>query len=142
MTIKILFNVSQLNSMPQFSRTNFQEVNYNERAFITIKEKKRDLRFFDHVSCRILLEKNKHLQRKGDQWLVFAVKQQKFSSFRLNIVNEKLTQTLVKNRLFSLQCDIKYAFEERCCFLTFSFEGKFRKYISVKRKHTKTNEKK
>ena len=35
----------------------------------------------------------------------------------------------------------KYAFAERCCFLTFSFEGKLRKYdISVKRKHTKTNE--
>ena len=35
----------------------------------------------------------------------------------------------------------KNAFVERCCFLTFSFEGKLRKYdISVKRKHTKTNE--
>ena len=35
----------------------------------------------------------------------------------------------------------KYAFAERCCFLTFSFEGKLRKYdLSVKRKHTKTNE--
>ena len=34
----------------------------------------------------------------------------------------------------------KYTFAERCCFLTFSFEGKLRKYgISVKRKHTKTN---
>ena len=36
----------------------------------------------------------------------------------------------------------KYTFAERCCFLTFSFQGKFRKYdISVKRKQTKTNEK-
>ena len=35
----------------------------------------------------------------------------------------------------------KYALAERCCFLTFSFEGKFRKYdISVKCKHTKTQE--
>ena len=35
----------------------------------------------------------------------------------------------------------KYAFAERCCFLTFSFEEKLRKYdISVKRKHTKTSE--
>ena len=35
----------------------------------------------------------------------------------------------------------EYVFEERCCFLTFSFEGKFRKYdISVKRKNTETNE--
>ena len=35
----------------------------------------------------------------------------------------------------------KYAFAERCCFLTFSFEGKLRKYdISVKWKHTKTSE--
>ena len=36
----------------------------------------------------------------------------------------------------------KYAFAEWCCFLTFLFEGKFRKYdISVKWKHTETNEK-
>ena len=36
----------------------------------------------------------------------------------------------------------KYAFAERCCFLTFLFEGKFRKYdIFVKRKHTKADEK-
>ena len=35
----------------------------------------------------------------------------------------------------------EYAFVERCCFLRFLFEGKFRKYdISVKRKHTKSNE--
>ena len=34
----------------------------------------------------------------------------------------------------------RYAFAERCCFLTFLFEGKLRKNISVKRKHTKTNE--
>ena len=34
-----------------------------------------------------------------------------------------------------------YAFAERYCFLTFSFEGKLRKDdISVKRKHMKTNE--
>ena len=33
-----------------------------------------------------------------------------------------------------------YAFAERFCFLTFSFEGKFRKYhISMKRMHAKTN---
>ena len=35
-----MFNVSQLYSIPQFLRANFQEVNYNEQAFITIKEKK------------------------------------------------------------------------------------------------------
>ena len=35
----------------------------------------------------------------------------------------------------------KYTFAERCCFVTFSFKGKLRKYdISVKGKHTKTNE--
>ena len=35
----------------------------------------------------------------------------------------------------------QYAFAERYCFLTFSLEGKFRKYdISEKRKRTKTNE--
>ena len=40
-----MFNASQLYSIPQFLRANFYEVNYNEGAFITIKEKKRDLRF-------------------------------------------------------------------------------------------------
>ena len=39
--MKILFNVRQLHSIPQFLRTNFQEVNYNERTFITIKEEKK-----------------------------------------------------------------------------------------------------
>ena len=43
---------------------------------------------------------------------------------------------IYKNFIFTQ----KYAFAERCCFLTFSFEGKLRKYdISVKQKHTKTN---
>ena len=89
--IKILLNVSQLNSIPQFLRTSFQEVNYNNRAFITIKEKKKRSGFFHHVSCRILSQKYKHIQRKVDQWLVFAVIRQKISSFRLNIINGKLT---------------------------------------------------
>ena len=85
-----MFNVSQLYSIPQFLRVNFQEVNYNERAFIIMNDKKKDPPFFDHVSRRIS-EKRKHLQPKIDQWLVFAVIRQKTSSFRLNIVNEKLT---------------------------------------------------
>ena len=35
----------------------------------------------------------------------------------------------------------EYVFAERCSFHAFLFEGKFRKYdISVKQKHTKTNE--
>ena len=109
----------------------------------------------------MLLEKYKHLQRKVDQWLVFAEMRQKITSFRLNIINKKLTKIPAKNHLFLLQYDIdlrisslrqaiihenfiftqKYAFVERCCFPTFSFEGKLRKYdISMKRKHTKTNE--
>ena len=47
------------------------------------------------------------------------------------------TAIVYENFIFTQE----YAFAERCCFLTFSFEGKFRKYdISVKRKHTKTNE--
>ena len=68
-----MFNVSQLYSITPFLRTNFLEVNYNEQAFITIKQKKRDLRFFDHISSRILSEKYKRLQRKVDQWLAFGV---------------------------------------------------------------------
>ena len=67
--------------------------NYNERAFITMKEKKRDLRFF-----------------------VFMRIRQKISSLSTTIVYE--------NFIFKQES----AFAERCCFLTFSFEGKFRKY--------------
>ena len=63
-----MFNVRQFYSIPQFLRT----------AILRSR-------------CRILAEKYKHLQRKVDQWLVFAVIRQKISSFRLNIVNEKLT---------------------------------------------------
>ena len=36
-----MFNVSQLYSIPQFLRAKFYKVNYNERGFITIKEKKK-----------------------------------------------------------------------------------------------------
>ena len=61
-----MFNVSQLYSIPQFLRVNFRLVNYNELAFITMKERKKDPRLFDHVSYRILAEKYKHLQRKVD----------------------------------------------------------------------------
>ena len=65
----------------------------------------------------------------GKRLLVFVTIRQKFSSLRPVIVYE--------NFIFTE----KYAFVERCCFLTFSLEGKLRKHdISVKRKHTKTNE--
>ena len=76
----------------------------------------------------------KYRQRKVDlntskKSLVFVTIRQKTSSLRPGIVYE--------NFIFTQ----KYPFAERCCFLTFSFGGKLRKYdISVKRKHTKTNE--
>ena len=38
-----MFTVCQLYSIPQFLRTNFEEVNYIERTFITIKKKKKDI---------------------------------------------------------------------------------------------------
>ena len=67
-----MFNVSQLYLIPQFLRANFHQVNNNESAFTSMKEKKRDPRLFDHVSYRILAKKYKHHQRKIDQWLVLA----------------------------------------------------------------------
>ena len=77
-----MFNVSQLYSIPQFLRANFRLVNYNELAFITMKERKKDPRLFDHVSYRILAEKYKHLQRKVDQWLVLAaIRRSRFHLF-------------------------------------------------------------
>ena len=69
----------------------------------------------------------KYRQRKVD--LNTSKKSLVFVTVRPAIIN--------KNFIFTQ----KHAFAERCCFLTFSFEGKLRKYyISVKRKHTKTNE--
>ena len=52
-------------------------------------------------------EKYKHLQQKVDQLLVSAVMRQKILFFCLNIVNEKLAETLAKTTLSSLQSDIK-----------------------------------
>ena len=65
-------------------------------------------------------------QNVSEKLLIFVTIRQKISSLNFNYLTRK----------FQI-----YAFMERCCFLTFSFEGKFREYdISVKRKHTKTNE--
>ena len=75
-----------------------------------------------------------YLQRKADlstseKSLVFVTIQHNTYTIRPAIIYESFTFKQ------------KYAFAERCCFLTFSFKGKLRKYdISVKRKHTKTNE--
>ena len=72
-----MFNVSQLYSIPQ-NKTIFLEVNYNDRAFSTMKKKKRDLRFFDH-NPTITFPAGHYIKNT-------------------NIVNKKLA-----NRLFSLQ---------------------------------------
>ena len=74
MTIKIktLFNVSQLYSIPRFLRINFRMLIVRNEIYYHEGEEKRDLRFFDRVSCRILSKKYKNLQQKVDQWLVFA----------------------------------------------------------------------
>ena len=74
--------------------------------------------------------------------------QQKFD---LNTNKKSLVFVMIRHKKFYLYVQLiiyknfiftqKYAFAERCCFLTFSFEGKLRKYdISVKQKHTKTYE--
>ena len=64
----------------------------------------------------------------GEKLLVFVKIRQKNSSLRTVIIYEnfKFTQ--------------EYAFAERCCILTFSFEGKLKEYdISLKRKYMKNN---
>ena len=62
--------------------------------------------------------------------------QQKIACFRCNTTSLR-PAIIYENFIFAQ----KYALVERCCFLTFSFEGNIRKYdISVKRKYTKTNE--
>ena len=137
-------------------RANFWSVNYNERAFITMKEKKevvdssisfparyywKNIVIFNEklTNCLFSLQYDvanfifsfKYRQQKVDQnvsekLLIFVTIRQKILSLNFSYLTRK----------FQI-----YAFVERCCFLTFSFEGKFRGCdISVKRKHTKTNE--
>ena len=76
----------------------------------------------------------KHCQRKVD------LNTSKKSCFRYSAtlkISSFHPIIIYKNFIFTQ----KKAFAKRCCFLTFLFEGKLRKYdISVKRKHTKTNE--
>ena len=75
-----------------------------------------------------------YLQRKADlstseKSLVFVTIQHNTYTIRPAIIYESFTFKQ------------KYAFAERCCFLTFSFQVKLRIYdISVKGKHTKTSE--
>ena len=49
-----MFNVSELYSMLQALRANFHQVDSNELAFTSMKEKKKYPRLFNHVSDRIL----------------------------------------------------------------------------------------
>ena len=56
-----MFNVSQLYSITQFLRANFKEVNYNERAFITIKEKKKRSCFLQYIMGKNINTFNKKL---------------------------------------------------------------------------------
>ena len=81
MTIRIKI-VSQFYSILQFLRANFSEVDYNERAFITIIEKKIS-GILQSRSLQDITGKNINICN--------SVMWQKNSSFRLNIVNEKLT---------------------------------------------------
>ena len=146
-----MFNVRQLYSIPQFLRTNFQEANHNARVFSTIKEKKKwDLRFFDHVSCRILSEKYKHLCCNTTENYIISLKHRQ-RKVDLNASKESLVFVTMRHRKFYLYVQLshtkisylrKNTHLQKCCFLKFPFEEKFRKYyVSVKRKHTKTNEK-
>ena len=64
----------------------------------------------------------------------------KIACFRYNTIQKisSLRPAIIYENFIFTQ---KYALPERCCFLTFSIEGKLRKYdISVKLKRTKTNE--
>ena len=151
-----MFNVSQLYCIPQFLTANFWEV--NKQAFITIKEKKRNLRFYYHVFWRILSKKSKHPQRSWPmayfrcnmtENFIFAPKYRQWR-VDLNTTKKLLVFVTIYYNISSLRPAIiyenfiftkKYAFAKRCYFLTFSFEKKLTKYdISVKQKHTKANE--
>ena len=71
-----MFNASQLYSIPQ-NKTVFLEVNYNDRAFSTMKKKKRDPRFFNHnptitFPAGHYIKNTNIVSKKVDQSLVFA----------------------------------------------------------------------
>ena len=125
-------------------RANFWSVNYNERAFITMKEKKevldssisfparyywKNIVIFNEklTNCLFSLQYDvanlifsfKYRQQEVDQnvnekLLIFVTIRQKISSLNFSYLTRK----------FQI-----YAFAERCCFLTFSFKGKFKNII-------------
>ena len=102
-----MFNVSQLYSIPPFLRVNFQEVNYDEQAFITMKDKKEIVDSSITFPAGYYRKNINIFNEKLSNGLHFAVMRQRISSYPLNIVNEKLTQTLAKNCFCSLQYDIE-----------------------------------
>ena len=78
----------------------------------------------------------KYRQRKVD--LNISKRSLVFVTIRHLYVITSLRQAIIYENFI---CTRKYAFAERCWFLTFSFEGKLRKHDkSVKQKHTRPNE--
>ena len=152
MTIKIIIIICLIQypvkfSTPVFESKIYRKLNIMNEHLLPWTIKKRDLRFFDHVSCTILLEKYKNFHRKVDQWLVFAVIRQKISSFPLILPTKSWTKHWEKVTCFRCNATYKisslrsaivyedfiftheYAFAERCCFLTYSFEVQKRRYF-------------
>ena len=147
-----MFNVSLLYSMSSFGEQIVSTLIMMNKHFLPREgEQKRNPCFLDHISCKIFQRKYKYLQRKLNQLLIFAKilstksllkHQPKNSCLHYNTIwkiSYLRTAAVYENFIFTQ----KYAFTERCCFLTFSFERKFRKYdISVKQtkiKLTKAN---
>ena len=130
-----MFNVSQLYSIPQFLRTNFQGVNYNERAFITIKEKKKRSvilrsRFLQDIIGKIKTSSNKSWPKH----------QRKIPCFRYNTTETFIFMSSYRIRKFHIYARIRI-----CGKILLSYIFVWRKaqkiWYSVKWKHTKTNEK-
>ena len=104
-----MFNGNQSYSIPQFLRPNFEEVNYKERAFITMKEKK-DPQFFDYVSYVLFNEKltisffSLHYDAEN---LIFLPKYRQWK-VDLNTSKKSLGFVTIRYRNFHLYAQLSY----------------------------------
>ena len=128
-----MFNVNQLYSIPLFWEQIFRKLITTNQHLLPWRIKRK----------RSLIIQSHFTQWKVDQWLVFAAIRCRNFIFLLNTSEKLLVLAAIRQKISSLRTVIVYknfifiqksTFAERISFLTFSFEGKF------KRKDTKSNE--
>ena len=115
MTIKMMFNVSQLYPIPQFVRSSL-EVNYNEQAFTTIKEEKEILhssitfpaRYYQK-NINIFKEKltNCLFLKYNVEKFIFSIKYRQ-RKVDLNTSEKSLVSITIRHRKFHIYVQLSY----------------------------------